>query len=195
MSFFDQIKAMIFPDPDAIEEGKIPILADVIRRDEVEMKGYHTWLLTDARDLLLQTLRQEYREASLNGSEWITRLKADGIRGFLIHGSEDILTTQEAMFLMEYLKSRILTLPYRQHSSHQETYLKENKTLVRERYYFKPAASNYEFPINQEYGNILLETETYDNRLMFFKCVVTYYNGFNYAPPKDYEELVITLVS
>jgi hypothetical protein len=188
MSFFDQIKAKIFPDPAAIEQGKMPVLTDVIRRDERYIIEYEKWRNSEDKEDLLEWIREEYNNEA--GSDWITRLKSKGVRGFLIHGDEEGIGPVEAQYLLDNWKTRIRKLNYRLYSSHAESYIRENKVLFKERYYLKPQIQDFNPPVDQEYGNILLESEVLDQSLLSIKCVVTFYSGYNYKQPKEYDDFI-----
>ena len=190
MSYFDQIMEKIFPDPAAVEKGKLPVVADVIKRNVKYLIAYQHWLNNDDKDLLINWLASEYTIASEDGSEWITQLNSKGIRGFFIHGGEESLKPQESRFLLDYWKEQIQKLNYQLYGWQSESFLRENKILVKERYYLKPYKNAFEFPINQEFGNILIEAEILEDMLLSIKCLVTHYTGFNYLAPKAYKELI-----
>ena len=194
MSFFDNIRSRIFPDPSAIESGKMPVLAEPIRRSDKFRQSCELWKLSGKREELVFLLKNEYHGITGGGSEVVTRLKGQGIQGFLVHGSEAGMDQQDAQYLLDSWAEGMQELPYRLYSSHHENYIRDNKVLVKERYYFKPVIQSYQPPVPQEYGNVLFESETYDGELLSVKCMVTWYTGFNYESRKPFGELVEQLV-
>ncbi len=194
MSFFDNIRARLFPDPSAIEAGKMPVLAEPILRNEKFRQSFELWNLDGRRAELLSFLKSEYLGLAGEGSEVVTRLKGQGVQGFLVHGSEADMAPQEAQYLLDHWASEMQELPYRLYSTHHEHYIRNDKVLVKERYYFKPAIQSYQPPVPQEYGNILFESETYDGELLAVKCMATWYTGFNYVEQKPFGELAERLL-
>lgn len=66
--------------------------------------------------------------------------------------------------------------------------------VSKETHYLKPVIQSFEPPYRQEYGNILLEMESRNQVPRYIKLKVTSYAGFDYEPPKDFDELVGKLV-
>ncbi|MCB2221668.1 MAG: hypothetical protein KQI35_14830 [Bacteroidetes bacterium] len=190
MSFSDQVFERIFPDKKGIEQGRLPVLAEEIKRDTVYKQAFEKWIGSHRKEEMLTTIEEAYQHALHQGSDLITRMAGQGFRGFIIHGEESNLTQQEASFLLDYWQNRILLLNYRLYSSYHEHFIRESQVLVEERYYFKPVIKDNEPPLDQEYGNILIESKTLGQSLLSVKCQTTSYTGFNYKTPLNHKELI-----
>jgi hypothetical protein len=190
MSYFDQVIAKLFHFPEKVKEGKLPLVSGIIERNLKFFEKYHTWLNSDEKDSFTEAFRKEFDLASESGSDLITRLNSPGAVGFLMHGEGDQIAIHQAEYLMEYWKDQILKLTYKLYSSHSENFLRYNSVILRERYYLKPVIRNLEPPVSQEYGNVLIEMEINNDRLIYLKFLVTYYTGFNYRPALPYDDLV-----
>ena len=195
MSFFDQVFSKIFPSPEKVAKGELPVISQPIGRNEKYLKKFQTWLYDGSKDLLIENLKKEIDQSFHTGSEYITQLSTKGAKGFIIHPGEIFKGVAEAQYLLDYWERRVAGLNYTHYSSHSESFIKRNNVLMKERYYLKPRVKSFSPPVNQEYGNVLFEMQLLGEELLFLKCLVTFYTGYNYQPPKNYKKLLQVLTT
>jgi hypothetical protein len=178
-------------------EDKV-ILADAttaLKRDETFLKNYEIWKSSGKSTELLNELKANFLQGEpVEGSMLnINFHYTPGANGFSIEGSEKI-ETAIYRYLADYFKEKVLPLNYRLYSAVSETKNRVDRVINLERYYFKPAAWSPEPPLEQLFGNILIELEMSGGKVDYLKVLATYYTGFDYKPAKSFDELALLML-
>lgn len=96
--------------------------------------------------------------------------------------------------LMDLFREKVIAMNYRPYSSTFEERTLVDKITRKERHYLKPGAWNTEMPMEQLYGNILIELDFVNDEVEQLKLLATYYTGYDYKPAGNFEELTTQLL-
>ncbi len=96
-------------------------------------------------------------------------------------------------YLMEYFKDSVLELGYSIYTSDRKLKDRENGVQQIDRHYLKPTLSDTEPPIDQKYGNVLIELFSLDNEIQYLKVMVSVYSDRSYSEPKPFLEFMEAL--
>jgi hypothetical protein len=167
----------------------------VLTRSNNFVARYSQWKSSGEAALMLKLLR-----ATVEGSTGPedSSLRVDfynlpGAKGLSVYGLSATVHGNYR-FLMDLLKQRILDMGYRLYSSTIEQKSKPGGPTITERHYLKPAAWNSEVPLDQLFGNILIEFEVLNDKVEHLKLLATHYTGFDYKPVRNFDELIVNLL-
>jgi len=187
MNYFKNIITGLFPDRESIENGKSPVYSDVLRRGESFRLAYYEWLAEGDYERTLGVLRDSVQDG---GRFPVVRMLQKGVGGFTMDLTQEQIGPDMARFMLEALKDKMKSLDYRMGSTHEEGFLRNGEPHLSERYYLKPRIRSFQPPLEQKYGNVLLELGFYRDQPDFLKCLVTWYSGYDYTPPLPYEDFL-----
>ncbi|MCF8308289.1 MAG: hypothetical protein K9I68_04690 [Bacteroidales bacterium] len=196
MKSINDILNRVFPNRKLRKEGIMPLYSGTLVRSSEFKKNYHHWKLSDRMEPLLNFLRGHYQQCRRHGEDTFCLgiHSQQGFDGFYIQYNNQI-EEHEYSYLLDYFFENAKNLNYRHYHSFEEHKEHNNRLISKESHYLKPVISSFEPPFNQEYGNILLELEKRDQVPKYVKVKVTSYAGFNYHPPREFDELVQQLVA
>jgi hypothetical protein len=162
----------------------------LIREDSFK-KEFVLWKHSPARESIFRQILESYLTRSTKGfTHQIALYTAPGAIGLTIKMPEqtDLKIYQ---FLLDYLREQVMLLQYRLYSSSIEEVADANTVrYFYERHYLKPNILNENYPIDQLYGNIMLELEYESAEVRYLKVMSTYHTGYNYKPPMGFDALV-----
>jgi hypothetical protein len=189
MDWFDQMRNKLFGEP---VERSGHLHHGPLERGEGFMQRYQDWLRSnERRDLLAhfrEMLTQEQRSAD-TALHLFANQQATGMQIKRPKGSEPPVL----QYLQEEFKNRVLAEGYRMHLADQKI---SPDGVHRERYYLKPAitGSSTQPPLDQRYGNILVETWGDDaGKPEHLKVMITVYNDRLYSPAESGMALINSL--
>jgi hypothetical protein len=167
----------------------------LLRRDEEFIQHYQIWkqsgeavaILHQLKANILTGIRAEDSDFSIDLHY------APGANGFSISDSKKT-ATDTYRYLADYFKEKVLSINYRLYSSMAEKKYRVDKIIRLERHYLKPAVWLEEMPMEQLFGNIMIELEMSGESLDYLKILATYYTGFDYKPAKNFDDLVLLLL-
>ncbi len=188
MSFFDKVYDRLFGDANespSVEEHHL------LKRGDRYMHDFHLWSSGDRMETIRAQIRTSIvlKERDLPQEPYVYLLNAGTSNGIAIDFSS-FFHASEFSFLLDYLAEDILrNFNYKKSNADVRIAEKEDQIITTERRYLKPK-TNFETPIDQQFGNILMETQIVGNTPRQFKLQVNSYRDRNYHPPKPFEDLL-----
>lgn len=162
----------------------------LLQRDDKFQSAYNAWKRASKVSPILQAITAQYenglQEDSILSAEFYNTPGAQGFYVYNLNGGNSI----DYQMLMDYFRDIVLTLNYRLYSSTFEQKVRLDKVKRLERHYLKPAVWSAEMPMEQLYGNILIEVDFVNDQADHLKLLATHYTGFDYKPVRDFDELV-----
>ncbi len=188
-SFFQPSKITSKADNDKKGFSKV-----LTRSDDFEAQ-YNNWKSNGDAALMLKLLRAtiEGSTGSEESSPGFDFYNLPGAKGFSVYGLS-ATDPGNYRFLMDLFKERLLEMDYRLYSSTIEQKTKIDLPHTAECHYLKPAARSTDKPMEQLYGNVLIELEIPDGRVKQLKLLATHYTGYDYRPVRDFDELMVNLL-
>lgn len=195
MTFFDQIVAQLFPK----KSGKNEILLhEPIKRSEAYLTEYKKWVLSFERIDLLNAIQKSYelKQEGIIGSPDVHVLTTKASNGFAISFEEQI-GEKTFSFLFDWLGDKVKELSYKKANSDTTITAKNGIVETLSKHYFKPKIdlSNTENGINQQFGNILIEHISVDDKPSYIRFIVNNYNDRQYKKADQFEILADFLFS
>lgn len=176
------------------KEANVPVLQEMLKRDEAVQAAYHHWILTDSKDNLTNYLRQHY-DAFRQGKErnkQLIWLQSPKIKGFVFKYDAAIATVADFQHLFDYLKAQLLPLGYRSYVSDVKQYARKDYVEKIERHYLKPKFDwDEETGIsNQLFGNMTIEQLLHNDQPIQIKFTCTPYVDRKWTLALPFEELM-----
>jgi hypothetical protein len=113
--------------------------------------------------------------------------------GFFFNPHLDI-PSKHFHFLLDHFRDVLLNQGYRLYTSDQKYAEKPAGIKRTDRHYLKPDYTLQEStPLNQHYGNVLIELSLLDEKPEFLKLMANVYSDQNYQDPRPFKELVSLL--
>ena len=100
------------------------------------------------------------------------------------------------MMCIDHFKKVVINEGYTLYTSDKKYQEKAQSVQVVERHYMKPSLSkDIKLPIDQKYGNVLVEFVAYNDEPAYLKVMATCYSDRNYTEALDFEMLARKLFS
>ena len=171
-----------------------PVIHELIERGAEEIVLYEAWKNSPACRSLTGWLWSQYGIwQTLPGEigETIDFLDTPSSKGFAVHFYKMEYSRHDATYLFDYLKERVLTLPYRCQISDTRTYSQKDWVETVERHHLKPRPSHAKGELfNQQFGNITIELLLRNDAVYNLKFSATSYNDHLYRPAGDFGDLM-----
>jgi hypothetical protein len=187
MAFYENLINRLFP------KDKEVTIHETLKRSVQFSMAYDQWKSSSrAREELEAVSSSYHRKLSSQGSlldiEVFHSPYANGIVIYPANGEYRL----SIEFLMEYIREKLEFAGYR--LIHADRKLKETggKVTALEKYYLKPALSA-EVPIEQKFGNVILELNHENDRPVKFKMMANIYSDRLYHEPYSFEDLIVLL--
>lgn len=193
MSFFKNIFFKSDDDINAdLSDWEFPFKAE-----SEEQKAFEYWV-DDGNELegLMKALKKEYGYYLTPGeehAEWVDFLEVDGANGILIHTTETEMPISNWLFVAEFMKDKVLSWGYKLYSSSKVI---PDSTQSNElfRHYLKPPIKNMLTPpIDQIFGNVMVELSNTGTKKETLKIQIQYYNDRSYQEARNIEDLYYSL--
>ena len=183
MSFFNSIARKIFPP------GKKVSIHEVLKRSDSFKAAFEKWKVEDGSKVLIENLQGSYflklsGVAPENDIEIFTSAYSNGLT---IYPGENGNIPLE--MIMELMKNELLLLGYRLVNSDRRITEDNNKIQTIERYCCKPPIAK-EMPMDQYFGNILIELFLTDQAPVRLKLMANIYSDRLYDTPKEFTDLI-----
>ncbi|MCH2215314.1 MAG: hypothetical protein MK086_09105 [Flavobacteriales bacterium] len=194
--FVERILKKLFGDrqePDS--EEMAPIKEKLIRSEKFEYQ-MRDWSLGERGKDVLHSLNSEYQIAlSSEGNNLVHLHRSPQANGFFFDkriGAHAI----EFKYLLDHFKKVVINEGYTLYTSDKKYQEKAQSVQVVERHYMKPSLSkDIKLPIDQKYGNVLVEFVAYNDEPAYLKVMATCYSDRNYTEALDFEMLARKLFS
>lgn len=185
----------IFPSYAAKNENGQPVNIRPLIRGEAYKKDFSWWQQSAASGTLRELLLESYLTRSQKASTiHIALYTAPGAIGLTIKMPNDT-EVKTYRFLLDFLRDQAMAKQYYLYSSAIEERWTEQTQYFYERHFLKPNILNEDYPIDQRYGNIMLELEMEADHVKYLKIMSTYHTGYNYKSPLGFDALVRYLFS
>lgn len=187
MAFFNEIYDKLFGS----EEKQEPVFVHkLLKRSSIYTEHYQDWKLSDRLNELLNmistSLQLKARGIDQDPSTHI--LQFSGSNAFAVSQSPTFLN-QELQFLTDWFSEHVQeNLPYRK--TNADIMIRERNGQVEtiEKYYLKPKVGD-EIPVDQQFGNILIENFVIGTKPSYLKVTANYYTDRMYKPHLSFQEL------
>ncbi len=188
MSFFDQVYSKLFNGENGIspvEEHKLLI------RGKRYQTAYENWLesprFTEIRAQIKTSIVLKQKE--LDQEPFVHILDTPNNKGLAIDHSE-FFANGEFSFLMDWLAEKITKdFPYKLVNSDLRIKETSQSVITTERRYLKPRPQ-FESPIDQQFGNVILENQIKGKEQRLLKIQVNSYQDRSYSSPRHFRELM-----
>lgn len=186
MAFFDDIYAKVFGKAQTQE----PIFVHkLLKRSSVFLEKYVAWKKGRKDEILeLVDTSLQLKAKGIEQDPPTHLLKFSGSNAFAVSFSSD-MGAEELQFLTEWFAEHILNhLPYRK--ANGDIMVRERNNIVEtiEKIYLKPITSE-ELPVDQHFGNILIENFVIGTKPSYMKVTANYYTDSMYKSHRPFEEL------
>ncbi len=162
-----------------------------LTRTDRDDKAYQKWEMNEASKELLSLIHKSYhfKKAGISAPLDMQIYEGDGSNGFAILAGMGGLEATQLPFVLRYFSESVMRLGYKLAHSDREISEKDHFVETRERIYLKPPLS-LEQPMEQLYGNVLLELIYADRKAQYLKLMANTYTGHSYAPALAFDQLM-----
>jgi len=176
------------------KSDKEPLVSGKLERSEDFLAEYNQWKETSILNSVLGDLQIAYNKSNAFGmyNPAFHVYHSQQANGFFFN-TQMRFTKEIYSYLMEYFKESVLELGYSIYTSDRKLKDHENGVQQVDRHYLKPSLTNTEPPIDQKYGNVLIELFTLDEEIQYLKVMVSVYSDRSYQDPKPFLEFMETL--
>ncbi len=177
MNWIDDLRNKLFGNPE-VSTGKLHH-GPLVRPARWTLE-HAAWLADGRTDALLRGLRMRLLDERLSGTGDLHLMRTPQATGLQLRRPEGS-TSDDLRHLMDLWRDRVLAEGYRVQNS--DVRLGTDVSL-RERHYLKPliTASDLAGPLDQRYGNVLLEAFGPADGPLYLRALITVYSDRNYTP-------------
>ncbi len=192
--FFDQIMQKLFRKDTGISVSQ-PFVSEKLIRSDTFAEKYKEWKEKRRVNRRLDALKIAMDELNNHAGShpYLVRYKSPEANGFALYAGFGF-RDEEYSFLLDHFGEIILTLGYRIYTSDRRHSDKGEYVERIDRHYIKPAPSSIaNAPLNQLYGNILIELILRNDKPFLLKLIASVYAGRQYSEPLTFDALVEVL--
>lgn len=188
--FVDRMLKKLFGEKEESTEVEMSPVKEKLSRGEKFLYEFQEWKDSNRSAAVLSRLSSLHEDVR-NGHE--TDLlhihKTPQANGFFFDHRTGI-EAEEFSFVLDHFKERALEEGYALYTSEKRYQEKSDSVQEMERHYLKPSLdSSLQTPIDQRYGNILLEYVAYNNKPAYLKVMVSCYSDRNYTEALNFQDL------
>lgn len=170
--------------------GKPVTVHEPLRPSATELQDYRQWVSGPVPSLMDQYIRNELRglRAGLPARGAVHLVTSQSSAAIIVYGGE----TYDADDFRRYfhlLSERIRQLGYRKANADRMIEEKKGTIETRLRIYLKPGFSS-STPLDQKYGNVLLELLFLDREMQYFKLQASWYSDRSWYEAHPFDELL-----
>ena len=173
-----------------------PVVHEIIHRTPEEIANYDKWKSTVSAHRLLDWLHNQYAaylSPTTQTDGAIAFLNTPSSKGFVIHFHQTQYARTEIINFFDWLKEKVLTMPYVNYVSDTRTYNRPQWVETIQRHYLKPSLNfkkSTDEKFNQGYGNIKIELELRNDTIYNLRFSATTYQDHNFNEASDFKELM-----
>lgn len=193
--FVQNIIDKVFGRPNSTSDDNF--FSGPLERDAQFEKAFQFWKSSSVSSEVLEKIRSAYEDVAVNEKfrQDFHQYNSPQANGFFINMRLGI-SPESFPFLMDLFKERVLECGYSVYTSdrkYKESALGRMKSL--DKHYLKPQLGvDIEVPINQRYGNVLLEYTAIDETPEYLKVMASVYSDRNYRKAGAFGELMEVLL-
>jgi hypothetical protein len=178
----------------------VPFATEPIRRPSAQAQRYFQWQQHPHCLQLCQDLYEAYRakQAGEPHPRYAVHLLASPYANGFALTFPDSMDPLHFQHLFDWLKDRTLLQGYRCVTAERRLFDRGSHVEAQERYYLKPQPAPDApdaIPIDQRYGNVLLQLVQLDQQPSYLKLVASVYSDRLYTLPLDFQQLMRELFS
>lgn len=188
MSFIENILNKLFPKENNSHKS---IIHEVISRKTSENLNYQKWLKSVDKFDQLKAIENAYKLAKENkeSDPEIILLNTAYSNGFAIPYNS-MFSSDEFRFIFDYFKDQVLKMDYRPAGSDRKIREKQGVIETVEKHYLKPPVNYTERVTDQQYGNILIEHVSLNEKPDHIKVMANVYSDRLYNKPRSFDEFM-----
>lgn len=194
--FFEKVKGSLFPPESKPHQ---PLIHEIIERSEDEMRIFQAWKKSIRKEQLLNSLSGWLLKTPgcQNSTQFARIVNEKAANGFVVYCENEYLSQVEAQHFTDYLKEKIEELGYSCQLSDSRTFIKDGSAESSDRYFLKPPnkPSFFDEPLNQEFGNVLIQCQKVDEKPIYIKLMRCFYQDRKYLKPRTFEDLLKHLLA
>jgi hypothetical protein len=193
MALFDDIWEQLFPE----QPDRHPVaVKEALVRSAPYLQQYEEWKSSSQSLALISEIEKAYykKRNQVAGFYQIHLLQSGPANGFALSYHPEI-GEQAFKFLFDYWRDRMLNLGYQLKNTDRHTREMPDHVQTTEKHYLKPPVKPKKLPINQQYGNVLLEHVQINRQPSFLKVQVNIYADHLYTEAHSFDDLVAYLFS
>lgn len=192
--FLTAIFAKLFPKKTP-QNAHLPIIEEVIVREDKYKKSYFDWMNSGYYKKLLQSIKNAYwkkRNDQIDDFQ-VHLLQMPYANGLAITYHKNVPEMHFQHFF-DLLKDKVLNLGYQQANADRRMFDRPNYVETIEKYYLKPPITAQIVAqnelLNQKYGNILIEYILIDDQPSYIKLVASVYSDRLYTVALPFDQLL-----
>ncbi len=187
MALFEKIIQKLFPKEEAVT------VHEVLKRSASFIRSFDEWKSAGSLPAFRGKFLRSYNQklTSKHPELDIEIYRSPYANGFILypdHATDELPAT----FLMEYIRERLEEEGYRLVHADRKLTEKGKEVYSLEKYYLKPPLSP-DIPIDQLFGNVIVELSFRNNKPSKFKMIVNIYSDRLYQKPRQFEDLIYLL--
>jgi len=176
------------------KNDKEPLVSGRLERSATFQAEYESWKDSSLLNSVLGDLQIAYNKSNAfdmyNPAFHVYH--SQQANGFFFN-TQMRFTKEVYSYLMEYFKETVLELGYSIYTSDRKLKDKETGVQQIDRHYLKPELTVTEPPIDQKYGNVLIELFSLNEEIQYLKVMVSVYSDRSYSDPKPFLEFMEAL--
>lgn len=192
-TYFEEVYNKLFKK----QSPKQPVVHELLKRSEKELEAYAVWRGTEMKEHMLDDLDRAYhlKRQQIESSMKVHLLESQYANGFAITFNE-IFTKTNFQHLFDHLKNQVQEQGYRLVQADRRISDKETFEESIEKWYLKPQANDFnKTPIDQRYGNVIIECIYVNRKPSFIRLMANVYQDRLYAKAEPFEKLFDNLVA
>jgi len=189
MAYFENLVNKIF----GAKDENSTFIHEIIERSQAYMSRYETWKIENSPTLNGIYTAYELKKKGIIQIPAVHLLVSPYANGIAIsHHSS--FAKDEFSFLLDFWKEKISMLSYR--CVNYDRTIREKSAYLEtiEKAYLKPMITT-ENPINQRFGNILIESVLVDNQPSYLKLNASVYSDRLYSAPLPFDSLIQKIIT
>lgn len=192
--FVQSILDKLFGNKSSERDGNF--VSGPLKRESKFSDAFEVWKSSSVSGEVLSKIGEAYSDVALNGRyrQDFHFYESPQANGFFINLKLGI-SEQSFPFLMDLFKERVLASGYTIYTSDRK--YREVPTGMKriDKHYLKPELGvEIETPINQRFGNVLLEYTAINEKPEYLKVMASVYSDRNYRKADTFEELMEVLL-
>lgn len=187
MAFYDHLINQLFP------KDKEVSVHEVLKRSPQFFRTYDRWKSSGKCDIQRNAILESYHNklSHLHTSVDIEVYHSPYANGLIIYPHKD-KEPVSFEFLMELIREMLEHEGYRLVHADRKIMEKGKQVSSLEKYYLKPPLSP-QTPIDQKFGNVILELSFLNHSPVKFKLLANVYSDRLYNEPRTFQDLITVL--
>jgi hypothetical protein len=170
--------------------GKAVVVHEPLRLSAAELQDFSNWASGSVPALMDRFIKDELfgLQAGLRPSDSVHLLSSPSSAALIVYGAEPYEPDDFRRYF-HLLGDRVRQLGYRRVNADRLIEEKKSSIETRLRIYLKPCFSS-SMPLDQKYGNVLLELIQVDREVQYFKLQACWYSDRSWCEALPFEELL-----